>query len=91
MSTSATKTPSKSPTANKDSPSFKSPILACKITGLDNKENLTASDKKLKQVLDNLQNTSEKQKDEMIIGFTTFFDNVEDAGYIRTREARNIP
>ena len=39
--------------------------------------------------MDDLQNTSEKQKDEMIIGFTTFFDNVKDAGHIRTREAFN--
>ena len=87
MSTSATKTPSKSPTAKKDSPSFKSPLLARKITDLENKEKLTASDKKLKQTVEGLKEYTEKYKDEIIISFTSFFETLEDKELIPIREA----
>ena len=87
MSTSATKTPSKSPTATKNSPSFKSPFLARKITELENKENLTASDEKLKETNDDLKTLSDKNKDEMILNFTSFLDILEQEGQTEYLEA----
>ena len=85
MSTPAAKTTIKSPTSNKDSPSFKSPP-SIDIVDL-NKDNLTASDEKLKKVLEDLKETEEKHKDETILSFTSFFENLTDEGHIRTQEA----